>query len=72
LPAAYGVETWTLKLAQQFCGLKTGSEPQENQRGGSPHGLVCRKNSASDERRAAQRRQELADIATLRGANRER
>jgi hypothetical protein len=34
---------------------------------GRPYSLICRKNRASHERRVAQRRQDLADIATLRG-----
>jgi hypothetical protein len=38
------------------------------ERRGSPHSLVCRKNSDSYERRVAQRRQDLADIAVLKGS----
>jgi hypothetical protein len=34
----------------------------------SPYSLVCRKNSASYDRRVAQRRRDLADIAVLKGA----
>jgi hypothetical protein len=37
-------------------------------RRGSPRSLVCHKNSASYERRVAQRRQDLADIKILKGA----
>ena len=67
-------ETWTLKAAQQFRShvegeIRTAHADLDvrTERRGSPHGLVCRKNSASYERRVAQRRQDLADIAILRG-----
>jgi predicted 2-oxoglutarate/Fe(II)-dependent dioxygenase YbiX len=36
-------------------------------RRGSPHSLVCRKNSASYDRRVVQRRKDLADITMLKG-----
>ena len=64
--------TWTLKAAQHArshvestirtaaCDVTTTTE-----RRGSPHGLVCTKNQASYERRVKQRKQDLADIATL-------
>jgi len=67
-------ETWTLKAAQQFRShvegeIRTARADLDvtTERRGSPHGLVCRKNSASYERRVAQRRQDLADIAILKG-----
>jgi hypothetical protein len=67
-------ETWTLKAAQQFRShvegeIRTAHADLDvrTERRGSPHGLVCRKNSASYERRVAQRRQDLADIAILKG-----
>jgi hypothetical protein len=67
-------ETWTLKAAQQFRShvegeIRTARADLDirTERRGSPHSLVCRKNSASYERRVAQRRQDLADIAVLNG-----
>ena len=36
------------------------------ERKGSPHGLSCKKNRASYERRVAQRKQDLVDIAFLK------
>jgi len=67
-------ETWTLKAAQQFRShvegeIRTAGADLDvrTERRGSPHSLVCRKNSASYERRVAQRRQDLADIAILKG-----
>jgi predicted 2-oxoglutarate/Fe(II)-dependent dioxygenase YbiX len=67
-------ETWTLKAAQQFRShvegeIRTARADLDvrTERRGSPHSLVCRKNSASYERRVAQRRQDLADIAILKG-----
>jgi hypothetical protein len=67
-------ETWTLKAAQQFRSHVEGEIRTAHadldvrpERRGSPHGLVCRKNSASYERRVAQRRQDLADIAIMKG-----
>jgi len=67
-------ETWTLKAAQHFRShvedkIRTARADLDvrTERRGSPHSLVCRKNSASYERRVAQRRQDLADIATLKG-----
>lgn len=38
------------------------------ERRGRPYGLVCKKNSASYQRRVEQRRQDLADIAVLKGS----
>jgi hypothetical protein len=67
-------ETWTLKAAQQFRShvegeIRTARADLDvrTERRGSPHGVVCRKNSASYQRRVAQRRQDLADIAILKG-----
>jgi hypothetical protein len=36
---------------------------------GSPHALVCTKNSASHQRRVKQRQQDLAGIAVLKGSS---
>jgi predicted 2-oxoglutarate/Fe(II)-dependent dioxygenase YbiX len=67
-------ETSTLKAAQQFRShvegeIRTARADLDvtTERRGSPHGLVCRKNSASYERRVAQRQRDLADIAVLKG-----
>jgi hypothetical protein len=38
------------------------------ERRGRPYALVCKKNSASYQRRVEQRRQDLADIAVLKAA----
>jgi predicted 2-oxoglutarate/Fe(II)-dependent dioxygenase YbiX len=72
--ASPATETWTLKAAQQFRShvegeIRTARADLDvtTERRGSPHSLVCRKNSASYERRVAQRRQDLADIAILKG-----
>jgi predicted 2-oxoglutarate/Fe(II)-dependent dioxygenase YbiX len=66
-------ESWTLRAAQQ---VRTHVEDEirrasadvdtETLRRGSPHSLICRKNQASYERRIAQRKQDLADLAALR------
>lgn len=68
-------EIWTLKAAER---IRTHVEGEirtarvdldiRTERRGSPYSLVCQKNSASYERRVAQRRRDLADIATLKGA----
>jgi hypothetical protein len=65
-------ETWTLKAAEQVRGHVEGEINKaradldaRTERGGRPYSLICRKNRASYERRVAQRRQDLADIATL-------
>jgi predicted 2-oxoglutarate/Fe(II)-dependent dioxygenase YbiX len=67
-------ETWTLKAAEQFRShvegaIRTAQADLDvtTVRRGSPHSLVCRKNSASYDRRVAQRRQDLADIAAMKG-----
>jgi hypothetical protein len=72
--ASPSTETWTLKAAQQFRShvegeIRTARVDLDvrTERRGSPHSLVCRKNSASYERRVVQRRQDLADIAILKG-----
>jgi predicted 2-oxoglutarate/Fe(II)-dependent dioxygenase YbiX len=64
--------SWTLKAAeatrkhveatirQHACDVDC-----QTQRQGSPYGLVCTKNQASHERRVAQRRQDLEDLALL-------
>jgi hypothetical protein len=66
-------ETWTLKAAEQVRGHVEGEikkaradlDTRTEQRG-RPYSLICRKNRASYDRRVAQRRQDLADIAALR------
>jgi hypothetical protein len=65
-------ETWTLKAAEQVRRhvereIKAARADLDvrTERRGSPYSLVCRKNRASYERRVAQRRQDLADIASL-------
>jgi len=70
-------ETWTLKAAERVRDhvegeIKAAHADLElrTERRGSPHSLICRKNRASYERRAAQRRQDLADIAILRATRR--
>jgi hypothetical protein len=67
-------ETWTLKAAERVRRhveeeIKAARADLDvrTERRGSPHSLVCRKNRASYERRVAQRRQDLADIAILSG-----
>jgi len=66
-------ERWTLRAAQQ---IRTHVENTirnapadvdcETVRRGSPHSLVCTKNQASYTRRVVQRKQDLADLSTLR------
>jgi hypothetical protein len=70
-------EAWTLKAAERIrrhveAEIKAAHADLDvrTERRGSPHGLVCRKNSASYERRVAQRRQDLADIAMLKATPR--
>jgi hypothetical protein len=72
--ASPSTETWTLKAAEQFRSHVEGEIRRaradldiRTERRGSPHSLVCQKNSASYERRVAQRRQDLAHIAILTG-----
>ena len=67
-----GRESWTLRAAQQ---ARTHVETEirranadldtETLRKGSPHSLIAVKNQASYERRVAQRKQDLADLAVL-------
>jgi hypothetical protein len=66
-------ETWTLKAPERVRGHVEGEIQVaradlniRTERRGSPHSLVCQKNSASYDRRVAQRRQDLADIAILK------
>lgn len=68
-----GNQTWTLRAAQT---IRTHVESEisraradvniHTERRGSPHSLVAIKNQASYERRVAQRKQDLADLAALR------
>jgi hypothetical protein len=67
-------ETWTLKAAEQFRSHVEGAIRTAHadldvttERRGSPYRLVCKKNSASYERRGAQHRKDLADITLLKG-----
>jgi predicted 2-oxoglutarate/Fe(II)-dependent dioxygenase YbiX len=65
-------ESWTHRAAERFrrhveenirraqVDLDTRTE-----RRGSPHSLICRKNQASYQRRVAQRKQDIADMAVL-------
>jgi predicted 2-oxoglutarate/Fe(II)-dependent dioxygenase YbiX len=69
-------ETWTLKAREEIRShvegiIRTAQADVDvtTERKGSPHRLVCRKNSASYERRVAQRRKDVADIAVLKGAD---
>jgi hypothetical protein len=71
--ASAATETWTLKAAEQIRGHVEGEIRAaradldvETDRRGRPYSLICRKNRASYERRVAQRRQDLADIAILK------
>jgi hypothetical protein len=67
-------ERWILRAAQQ---IRTHVEDVirhapadvncETLRRGSPHSLICTKNEASYRRRVAQRKQDLADMASLKG-----
>ena len=66
-------ETWTLKAAERIrrhveMEIKAAGADVDvrTERRGSPHSLICQKNRASYERRVAQRRQDLADIAILK------
>jgi hypothetical protein len=69
-----GLEDWTLRAAQQ---VRAHVEEEIRRahadvdcatlRRGSPHSLICKKNQASYKRRVAQRKQDLGDIAVLRG-----
>jgi hypothetical protein len=68
-----GNQSWTLRAAQQ---IRTHVENEirrssadvdtRTERRGSPHSLISIKNQASYERRVAQRKQDLADLAALR------
>jgi hypothetical protein len=67
-------ETWTLRAAERFRGhveqniRRAGVDVDtRTERRGSPHSLICRKNRASYERRVAQRKQDLVDVAVLGG-----
>jgi hypothetical protein len=73
--ASPSTETWTLKAAERFRSHVEGEIRRaradldiRTERRGSPHSLVCRKNSASYQRRVAQRPQDLADITILKGS----
>jgi hypothetical protein len=67
-------EVWTLKARAEIrshvegeIGTAGADLDVKTLRHGSPHTLVCRKNSASYDRRVAQRRKDLADITILKG-----
>jgi predicted 2-oxoglutarate/Fe(II)-dependent dioxygenase YbiX len=67
-----GRESWALRAAQQ---VRAHVEDEirrahadvecETLRRGSPHSLICKKNQATYNRRVAQRKQDLADLAVL-------
>jgi predicted 2-oxoglutarate/Fe(II)-dependent dioxygenase YbiX len=66
-------EVWTLKAREEIRShvegeIRTAGADLDvaTLRRSSPHSLVCRKNSASYDRRVAQRRKDLADIAMLK------
>jgi hypothetical protein len=72
--ASPSTETWVLKAAEHVRGHVEGEIKAaradldvETERRGRPYSLICRKNRASYERRVAQRQQDLADIAALKG-----
>jgi len=72
--ASSTTEAWTLKGRAEIRShvegeIRTAGADVDVRtlRQGSPHTLVCRKNSASYERRVAQRRKDLADITILKG-----
>jgi hypothetical protein len=67
-------ETWTLKAREDIRShvqgeIRTAGADLDvtTLRRSSPHSLICKKNRASYDRRVAQRRQDMADIATLKG-----
>jgi predicted 2-oxoglutarate/Fe(II)-dependent dioxygenase YbiX len=67
--------TWSLKAAERVRGhvedtiRRAGSDVDtRTERRGSPHILICTKNQASYERRVAQRKRDLAEIAMLERA----
>ena len=67
-------KSWTLKAVERVRRHVEGEIKAADadldtitERRGSPHSLICQKNSASYNRRMAQRRQDLADIARLTG-----
>jgi predicted 2-oxoglutarate/Fe(II)-dependent dioxygenase YbiX len=65
-------ESWTLRAAERFRRhveenirrAQVDVDPRTERRG-SPHSLICRKNQASYQRRVAQRKQDIADMAVL-------
>jgi hypothetical protein len=66
-------ETWALRAVQQFrthveevIRRANADLETETLRKGSPHSLIAVKNQGSYKRRAKQRKQDLADLATLR------
>jgi predicted 2-oxoglutarate/Fe(II)-dependent dioxygenase YbiX len=66
-------ESWTLRAAQQIRthveeALRRASADLDTEtlRKGSPHSLIALKNQGSYQRRVVQRKQDLADLATLR------
>jgi hypothetical protein len=65
-------ESWTLRAAERFRrhveeNIRRAQVDVDTrtERRGSPHSLVCRKNQASYQRRVAQRKQDIADMAVL-------
>jgi hypothetical protein len=69
-----GQRVWILRASEQYRGHVEGTIRNSNadvdtrtDRQGRPYCLVCTKNQASYERRAAQRKQDLQDLAQLDG-----
>jgi 2OG-Fe(II) oxygenase superfamily len=67
-------ESWTLKAredirahVEQAIGMAGTDVDVTTLRRSSPYSLICKKNSASYDRRVVQRRRDLADIAALKG-----
>ncbi len=65
-------ESWTLRAAERFRrhveeNIRRAQVDVDTrtERRGSPHSLICRKNQASYQRRVAQRKQDIADMAVL-------
>jgi hypothetical protein len=65
-------EIWTLRAAEQFRrhveeNIRRAQVDVDTrtERRGSPHSLICRKNQASYQRRVAQRKRDVADMAVL-------
>jgi hypothetical protein len=79
-PVSASAEAWPLKAAERYAATRKGRSrlvasgdlDVRTDRQRRPYSLICRKNRAGYERPIAQRRQDLADIAALKGAPRGR